>query len=197
MAPMIEEELNYLNTDNQICFALKSVETSPHGLSRKNFNISRYGPYSGYSYNALIHSFDFKKNWWSEWINDPLICVRGWHCVMRNQIARVVRMWSRKENVHVNHTLPTHYLIQGNEIWVVAVRGNYEMDNEKGSFSQMRFIQPISSTNRSSFESGKHLNWWNHLEILEQRFDKVVNAVKANPVKYGFDKDDTFAYISA
>ena len=83
------------------------------------------------------------------------------------------------------------FLCQGNELWVVAVRGHNVIDHDKAVFSQLRFVRVITFTSSQTFEYTR-LKWWYKPEILVERFDKVVADVKANPEKYGFDKDAVF-----
>ena len=172
---------------SEITFGLKCVETSNGSFGSK----IRYGPYSGYSYASLIHSVSFSKNYWSEWINDPLLCQRGWHCVLRDQVIRRKEIWRTRAKAYANITEPITFLTPGNEIWVVAVRGNKEIDDRKAAYSQMRFIRVITH-GLNTFDY-HHPKWWSHPEILQERFDKIVTDIWANPKKYGFEDDDKFA----
>ena len=170
-----------------ITFGLKCVETGIGSFESK----IRHGVYQGYSYAGMIHNTDFKKNYWSQWISNPLLCQSGWHCVLRNQIIRTERFWSSKLSDFENVNDPSSYLVQGNEIWVVAVRGENEIDTVKATYSQIRFVKVIAKTTATTFEYS-HAKWLAHPEKLVALLDKTVAAIKSNPKKYGFEKEDEF-----
>jgi hypothetical protein len=187
----------YGYSSEKVYFALKSVVTKLYDNEYPDDKVvNRYGYYSGFNYSRLIRT-NRKPNPWSRPKSNLIMCSRGWHVILPEQILDRTRNWDSLSAIPVYQEGVNDYLLSGNEIWVVAVKGDHDIDGSKAVFGQIKFLGRIIHARgiemlrlKAFYCRYTKIPWRQNPNYVLDKFNVFVEKVKANPSKYGLKAED-------